>query len=222
MTNDKQKLLEEYLSDLKVNNMIPGGTKYDIREYYRYTEKEGLDMLNISIREAQEFQEYLLTKTKPGGEPHYKRGSALAILSRVTSYYNYLKKRKLVHANPFKEIHKAKREKHLPRNILNESDMDKLLSKLRDFNKAKNLKYKRQLYKAHIISELMYGTGARINEIANVKLSDIDFERETVRIYDRKTRSTREGILNTYTAKILKLYIEEIRTLVYPELKDKE
>ncbi|KKP63781.1 MAG: Tyrosine recombinase XerC, partial [candidate division WS6 bacterium GW2011_GWE1_34_7] len=69
-------------------------------------------------------------------------------------------------------------------------------------------------YKSHIIAELMYSTGARINEIANLKPKDIDFNRGVVKLRDTKSRQIRDGILNDYAGKILQIFISEMREYI--------
>ena len=132
----------------------------------------------------------------------------------VSSFYDYLKKMKLIHSNPFPEVKRIKTGTVLPKNILNESEMNAFLAHLKRFGKGSDLARRKGMYKAHVVSELMYSTGARINEVMKLKAADIDFTRGTVRITDSKTAQVREGVLNSYAEKVLRIYVEEMRDYV--------
>jgi len=132
----------------------------------------------------------------------------------LTTFYDYLRKRKLIPANPFREIRKVKRMKGLPKNILNEAQMSAFLKTLKEFWKGADLTERRKLYKAHVIAEFMYSTGSRINEVMKLTADDIDFLRGTVAVRDSKTGKSRECILGEYAAKVLKIYVEDTREYV--------
>jgi len=208
------KLPEAYLDYLSLNERAVKNPKTVLRIYFPYLENLGLDCLSVRIADAQEFQHYLSTLTDSKGKPHYSVSSVSTMTGCLTAFYNYLKLKKLVLLNPFSEIRKIKQPKSLPGNIPGEEDMQKLLSSLRSFLKGENLTERRNLYKAHVIAELMYSTGARINEIVLLKLHDVDLIRGTVRIHDTKTNQVRDSILNSYTEKILRIFIEEMRDFV--------
>ncbi|MFX0066591.1 MAG: tyrosine-type recombinase/integrase, partial [Candidatus Hermodarchaeota archaeon] len=63
----------------------------------------------------------------------------------------------------------------------------------------------------------MYETGARISEILNIQLKDIDYDREVVQIYEPKTRNIRLTSLSEKTLGLIKEYIKTYRRT--PRLK---
>jgi integrase/recombinase XerD len=79
---------------------------------------------------------------------------------------------------------------------------------------GRTLTEKRQLYKAHVIGELMYSTGMRVNEVASLKEKDINFYRGIVTVYDSKTGKKREAILNTFAGKVVEIYVNQTRPFV--------
>lgn len=208
LTKEQNKILEEYLKYLVVRKISFTGRKSAIRKYFNYLNSLKIDFLNIKISEAQDYQQYLTLLTTDSGKAYYTAPTILTIIGRIKSFYDYLKTQKLTWLNPFDEITRIRGEKNLPRDILNEEDMFKVLNYLKDFNKGRTLTEKRTLYKAHVIAELMYSTGARINEIAKLKIEDVDFNRSVVKLRDSKTGKERFGILNSFVEKVLKIFIE--------------
>jgi len=211
MNKEQKEILAEYIEYLKVRKRNYLGRKSSIKIYFNYLESSGIDFLMVRIPEAQEFQHYLTTLTDDKGKPYYSSVTVVTIVGRVTTFYNYLKRKKYIFSNPFLEIERIKRSKSLPADILNEKEMNKFLKGLRNFMRGKDLIERRQIYKAHVIAEVMYSTGARINEVTTMKITDIDFIRGTIKLRDSKTGKEREGILNNYTEKVLRLYIDEMR-----------
>jgi site-specific recombinase XerD len=71
----------------------------------------------------------------------------------------------------------------------------------------------RQLFKAppllkhRIVLTLIYSAGLRSQEVINLKISDIDFERKTIHIRQSKYKKDRIVPLSDYMAKGLKQYI---------------
>ncbi len=210
-----QTILTEYLAELKSQGINTTTHKSCMKTFLNHAISAGIDIMRLSITEAQGFQLYLATKTNEDGQIALSKITVVTIIDRVRRFYDYLKRRRLIHANPFNEIQKIKIVKSLPRNILSEENMDRFLRHLKEFWKGDNLFERRRLYRAHVISELMYSTGARINEVMKLKVSDIDFTRNTVVVRDDKTGKSRECILNEYASKVLKIYIDDMRRHIF-------
>jgi integrase/recombinase XerD len=206
-----QRIFNEYIEHLTLQNKETKNPKFSLKLLFNCLDDNDLDFTRIKIQQAQDFQTYLVTKTNKKGQIYYSKRSVGTIVGSITAFYDYLAKRKIVYANPFLEIKKLRSPKILPKNILNEEKTDRLLKSLREFQKGKDLIEKKALYKAHVVSELMYSTGARINEIAKLRVDDVDFIRGVVRITDSKSRQTREAVLNEYAGKVLRIFVEEMR-----------
>ena len=63
------------------------------------------------------------------------------------------------------------------------------------------------LLKHRIVLTLIYSAGLRSQEVINLKISDIDFERKTIHIRQSKYKKDRIVPLSDYMAKGLKIYI---------------
>lgn len=214
ITETQNKIVNEYIEELKFQKRSYKGRRSSILIYCDYLVQNNIDNFFVTISEAQEFQQYLTTLTKEDGNLNYSSSGVATLVGRIITFYDYLKKKKIIHMNPFREISKVRTGRGLPKNILNEEDLNKLLMHLKNFAKERTLIRKRQLYRAHVIAEFLYSTGARINEAASLKDEDIDFIRGTVTLRDSKTGKEREGILNSFAEKVLSLYINEMRPYV--------
>jgi integrase/recombinase XerD len=207
-------ILEEYLKELRRKGHDTAKRKSNLMIFLRYAEETGRDLCRFTVRDAEEFQTYLATRTADTGASRYTARSVQTIMGSVSAFYGFLKKRRIVPANPFAAVSRLRKERTLPKNILSEETMDALLRHFREFWKGRNLIERRNFYKVHVIAELMYSTGCRIHEIASLTPSDIDFIKGTVRVTDTKTGTKRDAILNEYAAKVLSLYLTRMRPYV--------
>ena len=214
MNERQETIVAEYLSELGKQGVRIASHKSPLGIFFEYASNTGLDFLRLTISEAQGFQAYLATRTNEGGKAHYSKATVSTIIDRLRRFYDFLKKKRIIHANPFREIQGMKRMKTLPRNILNESDMNRFLTHLRSFWKGATLFERRKLYRAHVIAELMYSTGARINEVMKITADDVDFTRGLVSVKDDKTGKSRQCMLNEYASRVLRIYMDDMRSFI--------
>ena len=121
-------------------------------------------------------------------------------ISTLKSLYKYLMINKIVNKNPMEIIRNPKLKKSLPK-VLSETEINSLL----DIKPKNHFDYRN---KAMI--ELMYSSGLRVSELINLKVTDIDLENETVRVFGKGSKE-RIIPLNEYTVVALKIYIKEHR-----------
>ena len=188
--------------------------KYFLKTYFNYLDETYLEITRIKHKDAQNFQTYLSALTDDKGSVRYAVATVLDIIGIVTNFYNYLKVIHLVYANPFIGIKLLKAEKTLPKNLPDEKKMDMYLAKLKHFWKQKDTRNARFIYRTHVIAELMYSTGLRIDEVARLKIENIDFDRGIVVVKEGKGGKERYAYLNEYAGKVLKIYINQMRDIV--------
>lgn len=96
-------------------------------------------------------------------------------LSSLRSYYNYLMKEGLVSSNPIIKVVRPKIEKKLPE-FVSEDNINILLDSAElfnnDFEGARD----------KLIIELLYGTGIRRAELIGIKISDIDLQKNIIKV----------------------------------------
>lgn len=121
-------------------------------------------------------------------------------LSTLKGFYHFLTEDKEGVENVCDCIYFPKVKEHLP-NYLSYEEVDKLLSfpLKTDYD-----------YRTKTMLEVLYATGLRISELVSLKLKNIDFENEWVRV-EGKGAKERIVFLNETSLFYLKLYIEKYR-----------
>jgi len=214
MKQEHQKLFEQYLAEESLAGRTIQGfksRKQSVRKVINEIETITENLLDVRLAEAAELQARLL-------ESGLSRTSVITLLYFASSFYGFLKRKHLVPSNPFSDMKKVRREKKLPRTLLKENEMDRLLSELADFNAPLKFVDRAKLYRVHVACELMYATGMRAAEVSAMKAEDIDFERRIVNVEQGKGGVKRIAFLSEYAAAALKLYVERMRDLALSDM----
>jgi site-specific recombinase XerD len=191
------------------------GMKKQVKKLFEYLEESGICLQEMKVKQAQDYQGWLIVSGK------YVSATINNFIKGAVQFYDFLKTKGLVYMNTFKEIRRKRVEKRLPRNILKEKDMIKLLKEMEQFDKAAGLKNQKTKYRLHVLCELMYSTGIRVGEAARIKREDIDFSRGVISIKDAKTGENRDVFVNDYARSILKIYVEQMQALALNDLNDR-
>jgi integrase/recombinase XerD len=197
------------------------GRKNRLRKFLVFLETKGKELNAIDMKTALEYQRSLLqSRTKE--KKHYTNSTVCCYIGTAKAFCKYLVEKELLHTNPFDKLKKPRREKRLPENILNESEMAALLQRLSDFTSGENLKRKITRYRVHVIAELMYATGIRIDEAAHLRVRDIDFKRGMIEVKEGTGGASRVAYMTQYASKVLKLYVDKMRELIMTEWWNKD
>lgn len=152
------------------------------------------DLLKIDTKEIQIFLEKEYEKSSRT-KAHY--------ITVLNNFYDFLIKENITKTNPLANIKLPKIEKKLP-DYLTIEEVNKLL----DFplNKAYDFRNKAML-------ELLYATGIRVSELINLRISDIDFTNDYIRIIGKGSKE-RIVPFNDISKKYLILYINDYRPIL--------
>lgn len=223
MRDEHKKLLNDFLEEMKIKGyrmQTLKGLKYSIPVLLNYLETSDLEFHKLKLRDAQGFLNYIVGKRKKDGS-NYSHSYISELIISARSFFNFLKNNHLIYTNPFLDLKLPRKPIKLPKNIYREKEMNLFLKKLCCYDEEKGLKSQKRRYKLHVIAELMYSTGLRINEVCNLKVSDIDFQQNIVNVTSGKGGIERKAFLNEYASFVLKLYIEEMRDLIFNEWNEK-
>ncbi len=119
-------------------------------------------------------------------------------LSAAKGFFKFLKKNGLIHASAFELISAPKVAKHLPE-VLSPEEVEKLLN-----FKPENTLEIRDL----ALIELMYSSGLRVSEVANVDLSDFEEEMTFLRVMGKGSKM-RLVPIGRYAIAAIKNWIQE-------------
>lgn len=101
-------------------------------------------------------------------------------LSSLRAYYRFLRKKKVVAADPLRKIVGPKRKKPLP-SFLKESEMDCLLDEISYGDGFEACRDK-------MIVELFYLTGIRLSELIGLDDSDVDFSSMQIKVTGKRNK----------------------------------
>ena len=148
--------------------------KQDLTQFNDFLVLDGLDMLMIS---HQDVRVWILKLMENGSEPKTLNRK----ISVLRSFYKFLQREELIQNNPMIHIRAPKIPKRLPV-IVEEQKMDSLLDNAvifsNDFNGIRN----------RLILELLYGTGMRLSELVNLKVSDINIYEQQIKVLGKRNK----------------------------------
>lgn len=218
MTDKHKILLDDYLK----NEALRGHTIQGLRRlrtglprFFEYLEEMGLDVRQVRFQEAGGYQKWLIEKGRKKDNVKYRNGTIQWYMRSAVNFYKFLKRKKIIFSNPFLEVRILRGDLKVPRNLLKEKGLSLLLNELSHFENCKgNMISKITRYKAHVACELMYASGLRSSETANLRVSDIDFDNSLIRVVEGKGGVSRMALLNDYAKNILGLYVNQMRDVV--------
>ena len=187
--------IEKYISYLQYERALSDNTIksyfYDLKRFDLYFKGNVLDL------SYDELQRYL------SSVKDLKARSLAHHITVLTSFYNFLKKKKIITNNPCENIINAKVPKNLPI-YLTEDEINKLL------DIPLNNEYD---YRNKAMLELLYATGLRISELINLKVNDVDFDECIVRVFG-KGKKERIVPIADVALKYLFIYLNKYRAII--------
>ena len=168
--NKIDKLIEDFLRYLLIDK---GYSKNTISSYRQDLDRFSIYFKNKDIKDIDNSKLKDYIKSLDLNEKSISR-----TISCLKSFYKFLIIEKVIKDNPTDGLYMPKVKKSLP-NIMSVEDVTKLLDiKLDDHFSYRN--------KAML--ELMYATGLRVSELVELKLNDVDFSDDIVRIMGKGSK----------------------------------
>ena len=128
---------------------------------------------------------------------HKKSRSLSRSISAIKSFFNYLIFEGYIKDSPISNVESPKQEKKLPE-VLTEDEIKNLIDSInlnQDFGQRNKT-----------IIEILYGTGIRVSELVNLKLSNIFFKEKIIKVIGKGNKE-RFVPLGEIAAKEIKIYI---------------
>jgi site-specific recombinase XerD len=186
---------ENVYKTIKNNIIIQGRSESTLNNYIRRIALISLHFgqlpENITEDEINEYLVSLALDTKSPSRSSFKHA-----VYGLRYYYRHIGQNKKAIRLP-----SLRKDTKLPV-ILNRSEL-------------KELFFAPKILKHRIVLALIYSAGLRGQEVINLKLSDIDFERKTIHIRQSKYKKDRIIPLSDYMAKGLKKYILVVHPYIY-------
>lgn len=192
---DWNEALLEYKSHLKLERSLSENTveSYlrDIQKLKNFTDKFPMD---VSKNDVEAFV-YQLAKEK------YAPKSQARLVSSLKSFFGYLQLEEWRTDNPAELLETPKLGMKLP-DVLTVEEIDLIIAAI-DLSQPEGERNR-------AILETLYGCGLRVSELINIKLSDIFFEENFIRVTGKGNKQRLIPISN-HTLKFIRIYRDEIR-----------
>lgn len=194
-----EALVESFLNYLIVecglsDNTI-SGYKGDLRNFSNYLQYEGI----------KQFQDLRAKMIVDFIEKEKQRGLSENSISRslvtIKMLYKYMIMEGKISVNPVSSVNTLKLRKHLPE-VLHYNAVEKIL-RAPDCNDKLGIRDK-------AILEFMYATGARVSEVASIKVSWINFDYGYIRCQGKGSKQ-RIVPMGAEASKSIRGYLQEVR-----------
>ena len=173
----KDQYVDSFLNSLIIQKGLSKNTiqsyESDIYQLYQWNlSKNKKRMTEIKKSDTSQYISYLFSQ-------NLKSSSVNRKISSLKTFFNFLLKKKLIKANPFAEQIMPKKPISLPKSI-SEDDVVKLLGAPK-VDTVIGLRDRAML-------ELLYASGVRISELVNIKYSDLDLERNIMKVFGKGSK----------------------------------
>ena len=174
-----------------------------IRDFIEWAEARSVTHPGqVSQAVLERYQRWLYHYRKKDGAP-LSISSQRGKLVPVRGFFKWLTRTGQIPANPAAELDLPRKIRRLPRHVLSESEVEQVLAGV-DIGSAIGLRDRAMM-------EVLYATGMRRMEIANLEVTDIDQDRCVVLIREGKGRKDRLIPLGERALHWVQQYLERSR-----------
>ncbi|MHA1931310.1 MAG: site-specific tyrosine recombinase/integron integrase [Promethearchaeota archaeon] len=203
----------DFTEDFLISKEVEEGCATSTIKAYRYDLDKFISLVgDIDMNSPIVRQRIRLFLKKIKDMGYTKKGIGRKIAS-LRSYFKFLTLNEFIEKNPMSTIKspKIKLEEALPK-FLDISDVAVIFEKLKDKTIFKSKKSQRY----YLIIRLLYSTMARVSELCNIKLNDIDFNKGYIRL---RGKGNKERIVPVDT-KTLDIFKEHIKNRISYDSED--
>ena len=169
----------------------------DIRKLKDYSE-QNLENIGPDSISYENLQEYIFALSKQ----KFSERSQARWISSIKAFFRYLMEDEIRKDNPSSLLEGPKLGLYLP-DTLSLTDINKIIGAIEISSKTGK--------RNQCIIEVLYGCGLRVSELIDIKISNINFKENYIKVTG-KGNKTRFVPLANYTAELIQEYIKEIRS----------
>lgn len=166
----------------------------ELTDFIVFIHKESTELEEVDYYVIQNYLIYL-------NEKHLSHTTINHYLSSLRSFFKYLCLQKKIASNPFAQIHSLKTGSRNPDFLY----VDEMMGYLDSIDTHTSLGVRNKA-----LLEIMYASGLRVSEVVSLQLSQIDFNRQMIRIVGKGNKE-REVPFHDYAKKWLIDYIDDAR-----------
>ena len=169
----------------------------DIRKLKDYSE-QNLENIGPDSISYENLQEYIFALSKQ----KFSERSQARWISSIKAFFRYLMEDEIRKDNPSSLLEGPKLGLYLP-DTLSLTDINKIIGAIEISSKTGK--------RNQCIIEVLYGCGLRVSELIDIKISNINFKENYIKVTG-KGNKTRFVPLANYTAELIQEYIKEIQS----------
>jgi len=194
--------IKEYLNSLKLEKNLSDNTvksySIDINSFNRFIEELGIeDASEIKAKHISSFFKLL-------SDLGLSVRSAARYYSSLRGFFLYLLRHQYIRINPLDKVPPPKLEKNLP-GVLDIVDIEKILD-VPEVSDKLGLRDK-------AILEMLYACGIRVSELLNLKISDLFFRDDLIRVFGKGSKE-RLVPIGSSAVKWTERYLKKSRPLL--------
>lgn len=194
--------VKEYINYIKIEKNLSNNTitNYlnDLKQYTVYL-NDKCQINNVEKITKQDIRGYINHLS----DSDYNARSIARKITTIKNFHNFLMKEKITKHNPVIDIKGPKLRKSLPK-ALSIKEIDKLLS----------ISPKTAFdYRNVAMIELLYGTGLRVSELVNLKITDFNPEMAVIRCFGKGSKERIIPLNDMALAKMV-VYLNDYRHLL--------
>ncbi len=193
------KYINEYLEYLKYQKSYSEHTilsySRSVISFFEYF--DGTNLLEISYDDIKKYLKHL-------DNLKLSKASICNEISALKGLYKYMLHKRYIDTNPFILVSLPKKDQKLP-SFIYYDELETILH-IPDLNDKLGIRDR-------LILELLYATGIRVSELINIKMKDINFDKQEIKVTGKGAKE-RIVYYGDYAKEHLKLYLNNSRDIL--------
>ncbi len=204
--DDLNDHLSGFIKHMKVKHYSPASIAVyssHIPGLFTHLRDQGItEVKSVSRGHLEAYQRRIMEHTSARTRGRYSIGTICTKTRAMRCFFKYLEDSGTILLNPAEHIKEPKIEKRLPRSILSEDEVKRILAqpKLGTGSGAR----------ARALIEVLYSTGIRLEELMNLTIFDCDLQGGLIRVKGKFSKD-RVVPLGRHAVEFLKEYVMRIR-----------
>ena len=182
--------------NLSVNTVHAYLHDLDLLLEFLNNEKQNIALKDIELADLKDFISYI------NNEFEIAVYSQARIISGIKAFFNFLIIEKEISTNPSDLLESPRLGRKLP-DILSVEEIEKIIEEI-DLSTVEGERNRAML-------EMLYGSGLRVSELINLKISEVNFN-ENILLINGKGNKQRLVPMSEITKKQLLIYMDQIRS----------
>jgi len=172
--------IEDFFDDRKFNNVTENTLityRYYLRDFQEFCQEH--EIVNVEDITPNLVKNFLISCQKKGNNPT----SINSKLTRIRAFLNYMVECNVIKENPAKKVKKAKTDVKI--DVFTDQQIKQMLSYYRRIKQREKSLF---AYRDYTLIVTLLGTGLRLQEVVNLKWSDLDFENYMLTVFGKNRK----------------------------------